>query len=109
MMHKKDMKMMGCCEPISGKPNIADDDPVNRGISGQCLYSKDMYYDPATGKSAGGMDVNLMDSVPVPAGPDAGYPMDMGYESAMPNQGEANPQVGGIDMGMPGTPVNMDY
>jgi len=37
-------------QPITGQPNIVDDDPVNRGVSGQCLYSKEMAYDPADGK-----------------------------------------------------------
>jgi len=40
-----------------------------------------MYYDPVTGKRMESMDgmgylyTNLMESVLVPAGPDAGYPM----------------------------------
>lgn len=52
-MHKK---------PITGKPNIKDDDTINRGISGQCLCDTGMYYDPATGKPTGGgkTDMNLV-------------------------------------------------
>ncbi len=46
-------------QPITGKPNIQDDDPVNRGISGQCLFGSDMDYDPASGKRTGGMEVNM--------------------------------------------------
>ncbi len=56
--------------PITGKPNIVDDDPVNRGISGQCLHGSDMDYDPATGKRTGGMEVNMQ---PNPVG----HEMDM--------------------------------
>jgi len=85
--------------PINGEPNIQDDDPVNRGISGQCLFEKDQYYDPATGRRMeymGGMgkdylSTNLIDSVPVPSGPDAGYPMaqDMTIPEDQPNAMDA--------------------
>jgi len=48
-------------KPISGKPNITDDDTLNRGISGQSLRDTGMHYDPATGKpTSGAVEVNLV-------------------------------------------------
>ncbi len=37
-------------EHMNGKPNGIDDDPVNRGTTGQSLRDKGQHYDPATGK-----------------------------------------------------------
>ncbi len=42
-------------ESMKGKPNGIDDDPVDRGTTGQSLHDKGMHYDPATGKPTDGM------------------------------------------------------
>jgi len=38
-MYYKDKTKTAMYQPISGKANIVDDGPVNRGISGQCLFT----------------------------------------------------------------------
>ncbi len=60
-------------KPITHKPNIKDDDTIDRGISGQSLRDTGQHYDPATGKSTGGAkDVNLVHNPGVSETPD-GY------------------------------------
>lgn len=57
----------------TGKPNALDDDPVDRGTTGQSLRDKKMRYDPATGKPT---DSNKVDY----DGADIDYDMDDDYE-----------------------------